>query len=79
MIQLNLISLQNLESTQVSTMLGESWYWRVKLKDTSIKKIQQITILTSTKQTGPFLEELVAFRYLPPGNGEQGVREKNGV
>lgn len=85
MIQLNLISPQNLESTQVSTLLGESWYWRIKLKNTPIKKIQQITILTSSKQTGPFFEELVAFRSLPPSpifftpkNTGQDER-KNGV
>ena len=65
MIQLNLLQLnQSQESTQATTMLGQQWYWRAKFSATSIKNIQQITISISSKQSGPFREELIAFRYL---------------
>lgn len=66
MIQLNMVQTnQSQESTQATTMLGERWYWRAKISSTPIKTIQQITISTSSKQSGPFQEELTAFRYLP--------------
>lgn len=65
MIQLNLVQVtQSQESTQVTTMLGQRWYWRAKLSSTPLNKIQQITISVSLKQNGPFREELTAFRYL---------------
>ena len=65
MIQLNLVQVnQSQESTQVTKMLGERWYWRAKISETPIKKIQKITISVSSKQAGPFREELIAFRYL---------------
>lgn len=65
MIQLNLIQVnQSQESTQATTMLGERWYWRAKISSTPLKKVQQITISVSTNQSGPFREELTAFRYL---------------
>jgi general secretion pathway protein I len=65
MIQLNLIQLnQSQESTQATTMLGERWYWRAKLSETPLKKMQKITISVSQKQAGPFREEFIAFRYL---------------
>ncbi|CZG11192.1 TPA: GspI family T2SS minor pseudopilin variant LspI [Legionella pneumophila] len=66
MIQLNLLrTSQNQESTQATTMLGQKWYWRAKISPTPIKRMQQITISVSSKQAGPFREELIAFRYLP--------------
>ncbi|HAU1151431.1 TPA: type II secretion system protein GspI [Legionella pneumophila] len=66
MIQLNLLrTSQSQESTQVTTMLGQKWYWRAKISATPIKRMQQITISVSSKQIGPFREELIAFRYLP--------------
>ncbi|HDP0019925.1 TPA: GspI family T2SS minor pseudopilin variant LspI [Legionella pneumophila] len=66
MIQLNLLrTSQSQESTQATTMLGQKWYWRAKISPTPIKRMQQITISVSSKQAGPFREELIAFRYLP--------------
>ncbi|CCD05387.1 TPA: GspI family T2SS minor pseudopilin variant LspI [Legionella pneumophila] len=66
MIQLNLLrTSQSQESTQATTMLGQKWYWRAKISPTPIKRMQQITISVSSKQAGPFREELSAFRYLP--------------
>ena len=64
MIQLNLIELDpSQESTQATTLLGEKWYWRAKVLPTPIKTIQLMSISTSIKQSGPFQEELLAFRY----------------
>ncbi|MFO8706899.1 GspI family T2SS minor pseudopilin variant LspI [Legionella pneumophila serogroup 1] len=66
MIQLNLLrTSQSQESTQATTMLGQKWYWRAKISQTPIKRMQQITISVSSKQAGHFREELIAFRYLP--------------
>lgn len=65
MIQLKLVQVTpSQESTQVTTMLDQKWYWRAKVSSTPIKKMQQITISVSKNQSGPFYEELVAFRYL---------------
>lgn len=65
MIQLNLLQVnQSQESTQATTMLKEKWYWRAKVSATPMTKIQKITISVSQKQSGPFREELIAFRYL---------------
>ncbi|NYQ85964.1 GspI family T2SS minor pseudopilin variant LspI, partial [Escherichia coli] len=66
MIQLNLLrTSQSQESTQATTMLGQKWYWRAKISQTPIKRMQQITISVSSKQAGTVREELIAFRYLP--------------
>lgn len=65
MIQLNLVQInQSQESTQVTTIFGQKWYWRAKTINTPLKTIQKISISVSTKQAGPFREELTAFRYL---------------
>lgn len=65
MIQLGLITIEpSQEATQVTKMLHQKWYWRAKLSETPIKKMQQITITMSPKQAGPFHAELVAFRYV---------------
>ncbi len=64
LLQLNLIqATPSQESSQVTVMLGQKWYWRAKVQATPIAKMQQITISVSLKQNGPFREELVAFRY----------------
>ena len=65
MIQLNLIQVnQSQEATQVTSMLGERWYWRARISTTPLKTMQQISISVSATPTGPFREELSAFRYL---------------
>lgn len=65
MIQLNLLQVdQNQETTQDTTMLNEHWYWRAKVEATPKKNVQKIIIFVSTKKTGPFREELQAFRYV---------------
>ncbi|MCP0914005.1 MULTISPECIES: GspI family T2SS minor pseudopilin variant LspI [Legionella] len=64
MIQLGLLTIPpNQEITQATTMLGEKWFWRAKLLPTPVKKMQQIRILISKNQAGPFEEALIGFRY----------------
>lgn len=66
MAQLGLLQInQNQETTQDTVMLGEHWYWRAKATNTSQKSLQLITISVSPQQSGPFREELYAFRYIP--------------
>ncbi len=63
-IQLGLLSVPvNQEVTQVTTMLGQRWYWRVKLTPTQVKNIQQINITVSERPDGGFMNSLIAFRY----------------
>ncbi len=64
-IQLGLVSLNlNQEITEVTTMLGQRWYWRAKLSTTPIQTMQQMTITVSEQQAGPFRDPLIAFRYI---------------
>jgi general secretion pathway protein I len=66
MLQLNLLQTANGQaSTQTTTMLGKSWYWRAKTQATSLKKTQKITILIADKPQGPYREELTGYRYQP--------------
>lgn len=63
-IQLGLIPIMpNQEITQVTTMLGQQWYWRATLTPTPVKSMEQINIRVSNKQSGPFGDLLIAFRY----------------
>lgn len=65
MIQLNLLQVnQSQETTQDTSMLNEHCYWRAKISTTSQKNIQKIIISVSTEKSGPFREELQAFRYV---------------
>jgi general secretion pathway protein I len=64
MIQLGLLQINtNQEITQVTTMLGQRWYWRARISRTAVKSMQQITISVSKNQAGPFSSPLIAFRY----------------
>ncbi|MDI9819497.1 MULTISPECIES: GspI family T2SS minor pseudopilin variant LspI [unclassified Legionella] len=64
MIQLGLLSVTpSHETTQVTNMLGHRWYWRVKVNQTPISHVQQLTITVSKNQAGPFASPLTAFRY----------------
>ena len=66
MIQLGLLTVPaNQEITQVTTMLGQRWYWRAKLQTTPIKHLQQINITVSKNQSGPFGDLLIAYRQEP--------------
>lgn len=65
MVQLGLVEINSQGASQVTTMLGQRWYWRAKLTATPINSMQQITITLSQNPTGPFLDPLIAFKYLP--------------
>ncbi len=66
MIQLGLLSTsQNQETTQNTYMLGQHWYWRAKITPTPQKSLQLISLSVSAQPTGPFQDELYAFRYAP--------------
>ena len=65
MVQLGLVEVKpQQEATQVTTMLGQRWYWRAKLSATAIKSMQQITITVSQTPSGPFMDPLIAFKYV---------------
>jgi general secretion pathway protein I len=67
MIQLGLIESKNeVESTQVTNMLSQKWYWRHKLKATPVATVKQIVITVSKNQSGPFTHPLTAFKFVPP-------------
>jgi general secretion pathway protein I len=66
MVQLGLIEVKpQQEASQVTAMLGQRWYWRAKLNSTAIKSMQQITITVSKSQSGPFMDPLIAFKFIP--------------
>ncbi len=66
MVQTDIVQVPaNQEITKVTSMLGQRWYWRVKLSPTPIKSVQQITITLSKNQAGPFTDPLLAYRYHP--------------
>lgn len=66
MIQLGLLPIvENREITQVTTMLGQRWYWRAQVSASPIKSVQQIIIKVSKNQSGPFENPVLAFRFQP--------------
>lgn len=63
MIQMGLVQpVESQESTEVTTMFGQRWYWRTKLSRTPVKTMQQITITVSKNQAGPFMSPLIGYR-----------------
>lgn len=60
MIQLGLVASN--QNTQVTSMLGEQWYWHAEITATPIKTMQKITITVSKKQSGPFRDPTIGFR-----------------
>ncbi len=66
MIQLGLLKVSlNQETSQMTTMLGQRWYWRAKIIATPLSHIQQINITVSKHATGPFGDLLIAFMRNP--------------
>lgn len=64
MVQSGLLHINSgQETTQDTTLLGEHWFWRVKVSKTPQKSIQLLTVSVSSEKTGPFHNELYAFRY----------------
>jgi general secretion pathway protein I len=65
LIQLGLLQINpNQETTQETFMLGTHWFWRAKVSATPKKSVELITLSVSTQKSGPFREELYAFRYV---------------
>jgi general secretion pathway protein I len=65
-IQLGVVPMGiNQEITEVTKILGQEWYWRAKITSTPIKSTQQISITVSNSPTGPFGDQLIAFKYAP--------------
>lgn len=66
LIQTKTLSLGlNQETTEKTTMAGQTWYWRALLTPTSIHHLQKISIRVSHKKDGDFSSPLIAFRYEP--------------
>lgn len=64
MMQLGLIEINpSQQSTQVTKMLGQRWYWRAKRNTTPLKSVEELIILVSSNESGPFMEEARGFRY----------------
>lgn len=65
MVQLGLLNPPLHQTvTQTTKMFNQQWYWRVILKPTPFKSIQEITITTSRKNSGPFQDALIGYRYI---------------
>jgi general secretion pathway protein I len=66
MIQLGLLNVSNnQEVSEVTQMLGQTWYWHAKIQPTAIPNMEQINITVSHHQNGPFGDALIAFRRKP--------------
>ncbi len=64
-IQLGLIPIHlNQEISQMTTMCGQKVYWRASLMPTDISSTEKIIIKVSNTATGPFTDELIAYRYV---------------
>ncbi len=62
MIQIGLLPLPNQrEITQVTHMLGQTWYWKAWRTNTSMAGVYQINITSSPTAQGPFTHHYVAF------------------
>lgn len=63
-IQLDALPVSpNKKITQVTTFLGQRWYWQAMLTNTLIPHVMQITITVSKNQSGPFGDALIAFKH----------------
>lgn len=64
-IQLGLVRLNtNQESTQTTSMAGQTWYWRAIVTPTSLKHMERISIRVSSKKDGDFTDPLIAYRHV---------------
>ncbi|WP_367605777.1 type II secretion system minor pseudopilin GspI [Legionella sp. W05-934-2] len=61
-IRLGLFTPTNRTFTTYKTRwLNKDWFWQVQLKKTDSSRIKSITILTSTKRSGPFRPSLTGY------------------
>lgn len=51
------------DNTQITSLLGQRIYWRVKTESTPIHGVQRLNITASARATGPFQDTLIAYRY----------------
>lgn len=51
------------DNTQITTLLGQRIYWRVKTEATPIHGVQRLNITASSRPAGPFQDTLIAYRY----------------
>lgn len=66
LIELGLIPLKTSEDTTKSfDFLGERWYTRIHAAGSLLPSLEKITISVSKSPTGPFMNSISAFRYLP--------------
>lgn len=66
MMQLGLINPpEGRESTESMILFNKRWYWRAYVQKTTAKGIQKIRITTSSKQSGPFTQATIGYRYRP--------------
>lgn len=66
MIQSGLLPMiTNRQVSQVTTLLGQKWYWRAIVTPSLIPNVQQISIVVSARNTGPFGSQHIGFRYAP--------------
>lgn len=67
-LQMHLISAPWMQETTGTTeMLGQKWYWKLSLAPSKLSGVEMIRIQASRHETGPFTEELLAFK---PKQGE---------
>jgi general secretion pathway protein I len=65
-VQAGLVTLDRTQdTTQVTQIFHQQWYWRIKVLPTTIPNVQQIQITTSKKHSGPYANPLIGFRYQP--------------
>lgn len=65
-VQLGLVTASaQQETTEVTQILGQKWYWRIKRSASPFPHVEKITITLGKQQAGPFRDPLTGFRYLP--------------
>jgi general secretion pathway protein I len=65
-VQAGLIPLQNnQDTTEVTKIFHQQWYWRIKILPTDLPSVQKIQITVSKKHSGPYRSPLIGFRYQP--------------
>lgn len=57
----NLILRNGPPTTKSLHAFDKTWYFRAKLQQTKIKKVQKIIVDVSANQHGPFTDQLTAF------------------
>jgi len=64
MIQLSLVKPTR-NTTQMTKMLDQSWYWRASVSETDLPALQHVQIHASILPAGPFNQSLSGYLYAP--------------